>query len=615
MSEEERAAVEERGAAPLRITRRPGDVVLEASLVSPIGSGHCSTVWRAKEKDGSPVAVKLFEAPKGDWVRAHTAFLRGVSAMERLSEPSAEVPATIVRVLRSSGPGFVMTLAEHGNIVDLPALRWPPRRVASFFSTLCEAIAFAHDRGVFHRCLKPSNILLAEGFQPLVVDFDMVDHPLSAPGKGGYAPYAAPEALRGERTDSPAADIYSLGRILYFLLLGEDPDEAVQLLPDLLPLSEQPLGLVRIIRKCTCREPAMRYGRVSELLADLARYDEDQEVGLAPDPSTSERMSSPGSQRGELPPYSRRRLSSGSWGEDEPSPLSSRSPGPTSVRGAEVAPASRRGRAAAEAAAKAERGFSAGALRSLALLGGVAFLVSAALLAGTELPGDRLILGAHIGVAVGAALLTLVLPLRFQHPRAGRVALALAVGFGLYLIEPSWLVKLRLRATLSAGSPQARAAAVKALAREGRRTFDKANLSSLDLHGADLVQATFRGADLSDANLCNSAMNEAVLDGADLGFALLLGTDFREASLDQVVGLESAQCDAFTRFPPGWSCTDGHPARTAAGDPSPEQPASPAAAPAATAEPAATNAAPEATNAEPAATTAEQAPSAGQPER
>ena len=144
------------------------------------------------------------------------------------------------------------------------------------------------------------------------------------------------------------------------------------------------------------------------------------------------------------------------------------------------------------------------------------------------------------------------------------------------------------------------------LAREGRRTFDKANLSSLDLHGADLVQATFRGADLSDANLCNAAMIEAVLDGADLGFALLLGTDFREASLDQVVGLESAQCDAFTRFPPGWSCTDGHPARTAAEGPSPEQPGSPSAAPAAT------TAEPAATTAEPAAPAA---PSSGPPER
>ncbi len=610
MSEEERSSAEERGAAPLRITRRAGDVVLEASLVAPLGSGHCSTVWRAKEKDGSPVAVKLFEAPKGDWVGAHTAFLRGVSAMERLSEPSAEAPATIVRVRRSSGPGFVMTLAEQGNIVDLPALQWPPRRVASFFGTLCEAIAFAHDKGVFHRCLKPSNILLADGFEPLVVDFDMVDHPLSSPGKGGYAPYLAPEALRGERTDSPAADIYSLGRILYFLLLGEDPDEPVQLLPDLLPLSEQPLGLVRIIRKCTCREPAMRYRNVSELLADLARYDDEQEVGLAPDPATSERMSSPGSQRGDLSPYSRRRLPSGSWGEDDAPPLSTRSPGPSSVRGGEVAPASRRSRptpeAAPEAAPEAERGFSAGARRSLALLGGVAFPVSVALLLGTALPGDRLILGAHIGAAASAALLTLVLPIRFRFPRAGRVALALAVGFGLYLIEPSWLVKLRLRATLSTGSAQARAAAVKALAREGRRTFDKANLSSLDLQGADLVQATFRGADLSDANLCNAAMIEAVLDGADLGFALLLGTDFREASLDQVVGLESAQCDAFTRFPPGWSCTDGHPARTAAEGPSPEPPGSP-------------SAAPPATTAEPAATTAEPAapaaPSSGQPER
>ncbi len=263
-----------------------GDEVLGVTLQKRIGSGNVAHVWRGKTADGELVAVKMFDAQKASKGLALPAFRRGVQIMNRLTARADELPASIVRLrcVSLNKLGFVTDLAANGSVVDLPALKWRVKSIVKFFTTVCEGIAAAHSAGVLHRCLKPSNILLDDDLDPILTDFDLVDLPSLAAASadaGGYKAYAAPEEILALGTQSPTADIYSLGRILQFLLLGTHPDDPVAEVPKLEALKNEPAGLTRIIRKCTMRAPELRYQWVSELLKDLDRYERYEQVGVA----------------------------------------------------------------------------------------------------------------------------------------------------------------------------------------------------------------------------------------------------------------------------------------------------------------------------------------------
>ena len=98
-----------------------------------------------------------------------------------------------------------------------------PEATARLMATVARAIQHAHRKGLIHRDLKPSNILIDELGQPLIADFGLVKRAgdassLTASGALlGTPAYMAPEQVSGDET-TPAADIYSLGAILYQLL-------------------------------------------------------------------------------------------------------------------------------------------------------------------------------------------------------------------------------------------------------------------------------------------------------------------------------------------------------------------------------------------------------------
>ena len=97
--------------------------------------------------------------------------------------------------------------------------------------------------------------------------------------KHDYSAYAAREIRLGEKPTT-LSDVFSVGRLLYFALLGEEPDEEDDDLPLLRALNGQPPGLVRIIRKCTTRERERRYSDMAALVADLSNWEVAGDVGL-----------------------------------------------------------------------------------------------------------------------------------------------------------------------------------------------------------------------------------------------------------------------------------------------------------------------------------------------
>jgi serine/threonine-protein kinase len=205
----------------------------------------------------------------------------------------------------------------------------------------------------------------------------------------------------------------------------------------------------------------------------------------------------------------------------------------------------------------------------LAAAGAGLLFVLAVVLALSPIPPGWLLSALRGGGAAAAALMTFALP---RLPSNGdsasdlvraigaRLVPAALVATVVYFANPSQLASLRLKASLSAHEASTRSAAVRMLTRLGHRRFDGKDLSSLDLSGADLTQASFVGANLSRANLAGAALLESTFDGADLSLADGSGADFTGSNADQARGWELVTCDDATKLPGSGECVDGHPA-------------------------------------------------------
>ena len=161
---------------------------------------------------------------------------------------------------------------------------------------IAQAVHHAHRRGLIHRDLKPSNILIDPAGQPHITDFGLVkradDGASSLTASGavlGTPSYMAPEQAVGGRI-GPAADVYSLGAILYQLLTGRPPFRAATVAETLAQLIEQepipprqlrpaiPADLERICLKCLEKRPEHRYPSAAALAGDLERFLRGDEV-------------------------------------------------------------------------------------------------------------------------------------------------------------------------------------------------------------------------------------------------------------------------------------------------------------------------------------------------
>jgi serine/threonine-protein kinase len=190
---------------------------------------------------------------------------------------------------------FTMKLIDGRSLAaEMPRLTKSPRDAVRLLVKVCRAIHYAHQHSILHRDLKPANILLDSQGEPHVTDFGLAkrtggDSQLTQTGAiVGTPSYMAPEQAAPSKIPlTTAADVYSLGAILYEFLTGRPPFKGDSPLDTLMLVinkeAERPRSinlsadrdLETIALKCLEKDPARRYGSAEALAEDLDRWRAD----------------------------------------------------------------------------------------------------------------------------------------------------------------------------------------------------------------------------------------------------------------------------------------------------------------------------------------------------
>ncbi|WP_245974467.1 serine/threonine-protein kinase [Thermomonospora umbrina] len=219
-------------------------------LSAPVGHGGMGTVWQAHDEVlGRDVAVKEVILPHGltaeERAVQYKRTFREARTAARLGHPGV---VTVYDVVEEDGrPWIIMELIRASSLDQVIKREGPLpiRRAADIGRQMLAALHAAHEAGVLHRDVKPSNVLVAAGDRAVLTDFGIAvatgDATLTQTGLVMGSPaYIAPERARG-KTAGPGSDLWSLGVTLYAMLNGRSPFERPEPMASLVAIiSEDP---------------------------------------------------------------------------------------------------------------------------------------------------------------------------------------------------------------------------------------------------------------------------------------------------------------------------------------------------------------------------------------
>lgn len=251
-----------------------------------IGQGGMATVYRARQPQlERDVAVKVMLPSLAADPVFQERFRREAQASANLRHPNIltvyDYGETEDRLLY-----LVVDCVRGGTLRERLSGPLPLAETVEIAAQVAEALEYAHRRGIIHRDVKPSNILLTRDGHPLLTDFGLVkpiqsDRRITASGVlTGTPDYMAPEQVQGAEVDG-RADIYALGVTLYEMLTGQHPYEGETPVSVIIKHIQEPMpcpsnhnpavppALDEIVARATAKDPDARYQRAGEMARAL----------------------------------------------------------------------------------------------------------------------------------------------------------------------------------------------------------------------------------------------------------------------------------------------------------------------------------------------------------
>lgn len=274
--------------APTFRDLEPGDCVDHYRVVEQLGAGGMGCVYHVEHVTlGRPYALKVLHSDVLERdPRSIDRFVREARAASRIRHPNI-IDVFDFGYLADGRPYFVMEMIESESLGDAIDEGGPiePAKAIAIARQLASALGAAHEAGVIHADVTPSNILVS-GDHVKLVDFglaELSEHMVideTATFVMGTPRYVAPERLLG-RAASPACDQYALGVVLFEMITGITPFHS----PDLRQLCQQhiaepvpqmmspygalPPELDRFVARCMAKSPAHRFPSMAELATEL----------------------------------------------------------------------------------------------------------------------------------------------------------------------------------------------------------------------------------------------------------------------------------------------------------------------------------------------------------
>jgi len=275
--------MEARSSSAMIGTVLSGRYRLEAKL----GSGGMSTVYLARDETlDRPVAVKVMHREMSEQADQLERFRQEARAVAKLSHPNV---VSVIDAGEDGGHPYIVFEYVEGETLKQRIARvgaLDVQEAIAYAIEVARGLTVAHARKMVHRDIKPQNILIGAEGRAKLTDFgisrQLEQDGMTATGRVlGTTDYVAPEQAMGQGAD-PRSDIYSLGVVLYEMLVGQVPFHADcqvgvamkhvnEELPDVQRRRpEVSAAVALVVERATAKQPAERYQQIGEMIDDLS---------------------------------------------------------------------------------------------------------------------------------------------------------------------------------------------------------------------------------------------------------------------------------------------------------------------------------------------------------